>query len=233
MFLKVRCNKAGMEDLVSTGTRIIDELLKGGLIRGTITTIYGESATGKTNICMISALHNAKAKKVIYIDSEGNASKTRLLQLAQNRKILDNILFLKPTTFEEQIEIFNKLKDILNDSVGMVIADSISMLYRVELSNKELFKANQELGKQLSYLLEIARKRHIPCIVTAQVYNDFDARNLKIVGGEIIKYASKIIIKLGNEKNYHYALLEKHPFLPKRKIKFIITQKGLRRPTLF
>ncbi len=222
-----------MEKLVSTGIRIIDELLKGGLIRGTITTIYGESATGKTNICMISALHNAKTKKIIYIDSEGNASKTRLLQLAPNRKILDNLLFLKPTTFEEQIEIFNKLKDMLNDSVGMVIADSISMLYRVELSNKELFKANQELGKQLSYLLEIARKRHIPCIATAQVYNDFDAKNLKIVGGEIIKYASKVIIKLGNEKNYHYALLEKHPFLPKRKVKFIITQKGLMRPTLF
>ncbi len=222
-----------MEKLVSTGIRIIDDLLKGGLIRGTITTIYGESATGKTNICMISALHNAKTKKIIYIDSEGNASKTRLLQLASSRKILDNILFLKPTTFQEQIEIFNKLKDMLNDTIGMVIADSISMLYRVELSNKELFKANQELGKQLSYLLEIARKRHIPCIATAQVYNDFDAKNLKIVGGEIIKYASKVIIKLGNEKNYHYALLEKHPFLPKRKVKFIITQKGLMRPTLF
>ena len=222
-----------MDDLVSTGSTLLDDFFKGGLLKGTITTLYGESATGKTNICMIASINTAKTKKVIYIDSEGNASKIRLLQLAGSKKALDNILFLKPTSFNEQIKVFNQLKDIATKEIGLIVVDSISMLYRVELSSHEVFVVNQELGKQLSYLLELARKNLIPCLITAQVYNDFGTKGLKIVGGEIIKYASKVIVKLGKEKNYLYATLEKHPFLPKRKIKFIITQKGIKKPSLF
>jgi DNA repair protein RadB len=218
-----------MNNILSSGSTVFDELLKGGLEKGKITTIYGISATGKTNLCMITALKIAQTKKVIYIDSEGNASKTRLIQLAgKNNSRLENILILKPTSFEEQISIFDRLKDIINDKIGIIIVDSISMLYRVELANHKLFKINQELGKQLSYLLEIARKKNIPCLISAQVYNDFETKgNVKIVGGEIIKYASKVIIKLSiDDKNNHIAFLEKHPYLPKRKIKFKINQKG-------
>jgi DNA repair protein RadB len=129
----------------------------------------------------------------------------------------------------EQKDIFNRLKDMISDKIGIIIVDTISMLYRVELGGNKLYEINQELGKQLSYLLEIARKREIPCLITAQVYNDFDVPgNMKIVGGEIIKYSSKVLIEITiDERSNRTMILRKHPSLPESKIEFKITQNGL------
>jgi DNA repair protein RadB len=215
---------------VSSGIEVIDDLLKGGFETEVINTIYGPSATGKTNISMLFALKIAKTKRVIYIDTEGNSNQTRLLQLTKDKSLLDNILILKPTNFTEQKEIFNKLKDLATEKIGLIIVDTISMLYRVSFSSKkDMYEINKQLGKQLSYLLEIARKKKIPCLVIAQVYNDFEEKGkMIIVGGEIIKYSSKVMIELiDNNNGSRTAHLRKHPHLPPRKTVFKIVQKGI------
>ena len=214
---------------ISTGASVLDELLDGGYETDIVTTIYGPSSSGKTNICLISALHVAKSKKVIFIDTEGGSSKQRLSQLG-NEKLAGNILFLKPTNFQEQMEIFNRLKDLMNDKIGMVVVDTISMLYRVELGNKEeVYEVNKIMGKQLSYLVEIARKREIPVLISNQVYSNFDEREkCNMVGGDIVTYSSKCLIelKLGPEGT-RIAVLKKHRSLPERQVAFRITERGI------
>ena len=55
------------------------------------------------------------------------------------------------------------------------------------------------LSVQLNLLTEITRKYNIPILLTNQVYSDFDERNaIKIVGGDIITYASKAAISLSS-----------------------------------
>ncbi|MBW2988505.1 DNA repair and recombination protein RadB [Candidatus Woesearchaeota archaeon] len=216
---------------VSTGTKVLDELLCGGYEPGIVTTVYGPASSGKTNICLLAALSVAKSRKVIFIDTEGGISRERLQQLSRGDKALaDNILFLKPTTFKEQMEIFNRLKDLVNEKIGIVIVDTVSMLYRAELGNgKDVYEVNKTLGKQLSYLVEIARKRCIPVLISDQVYSNFDQREeFKLVGGDIINYTSKCLIELKkNPDGSRIAILKKHRSLPQKQIAFRITNRGI------
>lgn len=105
---------------ISAGSEILDGLLDGGYENEIISTIYGPAGSGKTLFCLLAlvkVIEDSK-KKVIFMDTEGGFSAERLMQLNENyKKILDNILFLRPTTFKEQKDAFEKLKDIVNDKI--------------------------------------------------------------------------------------------------------------------
>lgn len=228
-----------MEELnnrIPTGSKILDIMLDGGYEKDVITTIYGPAGSGKTVLCLLCAINVAINKKVVYVDSEGGFSLERLKQIASHinqdyKKLLDNIIFLKPTSFAEQKKSFEKLKDIVNDKVGLIVVDTIAMLYRLELSkNEDIHEVNIELGKQISYLTEIARKKGIPVLITNQVYSDFDARDkVNIVGGDILKYGSKCLIELQITPNGNRRLiLKKHRSLePEKELIFKIVEGGI------
>ena len=189
---------------IPTGSRILDNMLDGGYDPDIITTVYGPGGSGKTVLCLLCAINIAKdGKKVIYVDTEGSFSVERLKQITSSinidyKKILNNIVFLRPTRFEEQKKSFEKLKDIVTDRIGLIIVDTIAMLYRLELGkNEDVYEVNRELGKQIAFLSEITRKKHIPVLVTNQVYADFeDKEKVNIVGGDLLKYGSKCLIEL-------------------------------------
>ena len=128
---------------IPTGSRILDNMLDGGYDPDIITTVYGPGGSGKTVLCLLCAINIAKdGKKVIYVDTEGSFSVERLKQITSSinidyKKILNNIVFLRPTRFEEQKKSFEKLKDIVTDRIGLIIVDTIAMLYRLELGKNE------------------------------------------------------------------------------------------------
>ncbi len=219
---------------ISTGSQVFDDMLRGGYENDIITTVFGPAGSGKTNLCMLCALGTiSNGKRVIYIDSEGGFSIERLKQLCPDNyeKIIDSIIFLKPTSFEEQKNSFEKLREMVNEKIGLIVVDSISMLYRLELGkNEDVYNTNRDLGLQISYLTEIARNKNIPILLTNQVYSSFDERDkINMVGGDILKYGSKCLIELQKaHKNKRKAILRKHRSLPEsEEIIFEIKNEGL------
>jgi len=184
---------------ISTGASVLDKLLEGGYECDAITTVYGPAGAGKTNLAVLAAVQVAKkGKKVIYMDTEGGFSAARLKQIVTNpKKILEKMLFLRPTNFEEQKKAFAKLKQAAaNKKVGLIIIDTISMLYRLHRHDEDIKQANQELGTQIALLNEICRKKKIPVLVTNQVYASFNSGRINMVGGDILKYGSKCLLEL-------------------------------------
>lgn len=218
-----------MDEKVSSGSEIFDKLLDGGYENDIITSVYGPAGTGKTTMCLLAAIEASKNKKIIFIDTEGGFSLTRLRQLAQDYKsVLEKIFVLKPTNFEEQRKVFEKLKGEVNDKIGLIVVDTISNLYRAEFKKEDVQETNRALGKQLSALVEIARKNNLPVLLTNQVYASFDDRNkINIVGGDLLNYRSKCLIELqllhGSKRK---AILRKHRSLPQREIVFEIKESG-------
>ena len=225
------------DNRVRTGSRILDEMLEGGYEKDVITTLYGPAASGKTVLCLLCTINIARAdKKVVYVDTEGGFSIERLRQICSHinndyRKVLDSIIFLKPTSFDEQKKSFEKLRDVISDKIGLIVVDSIAMLYRLELGKSEgAQEVNRELSKQISYLTEIARKKNIPVLITNQVYMDFDEKEkVNIVGGDILKYGSKCLIELQiTPNNNKRAILRKHRSIAEEKeILFKIVEGGI------
>ena len=189
---------------IPTGSKILDKMLNGGYETDIVTTIYGPAGSGKTTLAILCAIKVAIThRKVIYVDTEGGFSAERLIQICSGmhlnyQRVLEKIVFLKPTTFEEQKQNFERLKELITDKIGLVIVDTIAMLYRLEIGkSKDVHDTNRELGRQISFLSEITRKKDIPVIITNQVYSDFEEKGkINIVGGEIIKYGSKCLIEL-------------------------------------
>jgi len=220
---------------ISTGSNAIDKLLDGGLESDIISTFYGPAGSGKTNIALSTTVSVVRSgKKVIFIDTEGGFSFERIKQLSDEfENILKNIILFKPTTFQEQKKYIFLTYDFVKskkEDIGLVVVDSISMLYRLELGDKEAREVNRELARQLQILSDIARKYNIPVLVTNQVYSVFEEKDkLEVVGGDLTKYWSKCLVELKIVGiGIREAILRKHRYLPEgRSVKFRIIDKGL------
>ncbi len=208
--------------------KALDELLGGGLESASITEIYGEPGSGKTNLCLQASRECAlQGKKVAYIDSEG-VSIDRLKQICKKndfKKILDNILFFNPTCFKEQEKMVTNAIKINN--VGMIIFDTFNMFYRLELENNELCVI-RSLNRQIANLQVAARKNDIYSIISGQVYSVEDD-DVKPFSGMGIKHISKTILKLEKKGiGKRRATIIKHRSEPEGKTaNFKITSKGL------
>ena len=105
------------------------------------------------------------------------------------------------------------------------------MLYRLEIGQtKNVHGVNRELGKQISFLSEITRKKSIPVFITNQVYADFDEKDkVNIVGGDIIKYGSKCLIELQTTPNNNRRfIIKKHRSIrEERELLFKIVDGGI------
>ena len=138
----------------------IDELIGGGIEKGTITQIFGPPGSGKSNIALTLTVNVAKNnKKAIYIDTEGGISVERIKQIAKFdfSKIASNIMVFEPTTFTEQNENLKSIEFWLrnnHEDVDLLILDSAVALYRVD--DMKSSKLNKELGKQMGILSKIA-----------------------------------------------------------------------------
>lgn len=222
-----------MNERISSGSKVLDRLLNNGFEKDILTTIYGPAGSGKTCICILTSANIARnGKKVIYIDTEGGFSVERLKQVASDYdEVLKNMMFFKPLSFEEQKEVFDRLRKIIDDKTGLIVLDTVAMLYRLEIGKSEdIYGVNKELGQQLSYLIEIARKKNIPVLITNQVYADFENKNkVNMVGGDILKYSSKCLIELQNlHDGMRKVLLRKHRSISEGKeVIFKIVNEGI------
>lgn len=218
-----------MSERLKTGANFLDAMLKGGYDADAVTTIYGPPGSGKTNFAILAAVEVAKkGKKVIYIDTEGGFSIERLKQIT-DEEVMDNVIFLNPVSFEEQKHAIGQLRELASQRVGLVIVDTISMLYRLQRGDEEYFnKEHKELSSQMRLLNEVARTKKIPVLLISQIYQGFEGQ-VKIVGGDIINYTSKILLELSTRiTGTRVVKLKKHRSQKSgEEKKFKIVEKGV------
>ncbi len=215
----------------------LDDLLAGGFEKGTVTQIYGPPSSGKSNIALSLAVNVAKNnRKVVYIDTEGGISIDRIKQISGHyfENVANNIIVFEPTNFIEQTENLRSIDMWLrkhHDKVDLIVLDSAVALYRVD--EMKSYKLSKELRKQIQLLSNIARNYDIAVLITNQIYNAFDDEGhneIKPVGGDILEYISKVIIRLerGDEISQRTATLMRHRSIGEgRQVTFSITSAGI------
>ncbi len=216
---------------IPSGCQSLDKLLGGGFERGCITEIYGAAGSGKTNICLQTAINVARnGGLVVYVDSEG-VSMERFSQLGGCRAIAKNILFYPVYKFSQQTEVIERVATLTmkKKGISLIIVDSLTEYYRAERGVGEDLSTQKSLAWQLSILSTIARKMNVAVIVTNQVYMDTSTGELKPIGGHALHHNAKTIIhliKIGN--SYREAVLIKHRSRREgEKIRFIIGEHGI------
>lgn len=234
-----------MSDKISTGSFDLNKWLLGGYEKGIVTMLVGPPGSGKSNLSILASCSVAREKKVIFVDTEGGFSIERVKQIVGEKnyeKILENILILNPTNFKEQKEDFKKLLQcVKKETIGLIVVDSMAMLYRLELgekkqNEKKIKEINSDVAIQMKNLVEISRKENIPVLITNQVYHNFLSfeemknkieKEANIVGGDLFKYWSKCIIELKQNGKSRRAILLKHRCLSEREFSFEIKNEGI------
>lgn len=107
---------------ITTGSTALDKILGGGVETSSITELFGEFRTGKTQLshtlCVTSQLSfesKGGQGKVIYLDTEGNFRPERIESIADRfgldvEQTLDNLIICRVFSHEEQM---GNLKNIL------------------------------------------------------------------------------------------------------------------------
>jgi len=205
--------------MIPTGCSSLDKLLKKGLHQGEVTLVYGEAETGKTSLAIQCAVNAARLGfKAIFVDSDGTFSPRRLAQIAgpDLNEVAPNVTVVKPTTFQEQALAIDRLDKYLTPQVGMVVVDTVTSLYRVEVGEprEKTFKLNRELGRQLACLAQIAKTRRVATLITSQVRNVFLEGFVTIepVATRVLRFWSDTVLNLkpADHRNTLKAVLEKH-----------------------
>ncbi|KYK21884.1 DNA repair and recombination protein RadB [Thermoplasmatales archaeon SG8-52-4] len=206
----------------------IDDLLGGGIESKSITEIYGEPGTGKTNLCLQASRECSNlGKKVAFIDSQGVSSE-RFKQICGDsdcKNVLSNILFFNPSSFKEQEKM---IKTAINlENLGLIILDTYNSFYRLMIENDEKY-ADRSLNRQITELQIASVKKNIYVIITGQVYST-ENNDVRPFGGRSIEHMLKTIIKLEKiSKGKRQATIIKHQNKVKgKKAIFSITSKGL------
>ncbi|GBF36482.1 MAG TPA: DNA repair and recombination protein RadB [Methanothermococcus okinawensis] len=208
---------------------MLSDILRGNIEKKTITQIYGPPGVGKTNIAIISMVYFVRrGYRVVYVDTEGGLSVERIRQISGRdfEKVLENLTLYEPETFEEQSKVLEKLFYIKN--IGLVIIDGISSLYRLELSDDVHRNAllNRILGKQILTLLKLAKKKNVAVLLTNQISDTYTG--VKPIGGIVLEYWSKTIVRMERINEIREAILEKHRYIKEgERVKFRIVNEGI------
>ena len=208
-----------MPNFIPTGCISLDKLLGGGFPTGSVSLIYGEAETGKTSLAVQCAVNCARrGNKSLFIDTDGTFSYERLSQIAEYdyEEISPLMIIIRPTSFQEQSKAVDQLEKIITKQFGLIVVDTLTSLYRVELDDqKETYAANRELNRQLAVLTQIAKTCGAAVLVISQVRSVPFAEGveLKPVATRVLNYWSDVVLdmKQTGQTRVIKVLREKHP----------------------
>jgi len=208
-----------LQRLIPTGCISLDKLLGGGFPTERVSLVYGEAETGKTSLAVQCAVNCARRGiKSLFIDTDGTFSYERLSQIAEYdyEKISPLMIIMRPTTFQEQARAIDQLEKVITRKFGLIIVDTVTSLYRVELDDpKETYAANRELNRQLAVLTQIVKTCGVAALIISQVRSVplGETIEIKPVATRVLNYWSDIVLdmKQTGQTRVIKVLREKHP----------------------
>ncbi|CAH1978152.1 unnamed protein product [Acanthoscelides obtectus] len=233
---------------LTTGSKELDKLLGGGIETGSITEIFGEFRTGKTQICHTLAVtcqlpieSGGGEGKCLYIDTEGTFRPERLLAVAERyqmngQDVLDNVAYARAYNTDHQTELLIQASAMMSDArYALLVVDSAMALYRTDYSGRgELSARQMHLARFLRMLLQLADVFGIAVVITNQVVAQvdgaamFNADPKKPIGGNIMAHASttRLYLRKGRGETRMCKIYDS-PCLPESEAMFAINPDGI------
>ncbi len=231
---------------LATGSKMMDELLGGGLETQTITEFYGEYGSGKSQLChqlcvnvQLPPEQGGLGGGALYIDTENTFRTERIVQMAQHlgldpEEVSKNIIYADAYTSDHQIFLLeNADKVIKENGVRMIIIDSLTSHFRSEYLGREMLaERQQKLNKHMHKLIRLARAFNIVAVVTNQVMSKpdvFFGNAVHPIGGHIVAHTShtRVYLRKSARGRVRIARLVSSPYLPEGERVFRITENGV------
>mmetsp|Transcript_2526 Transcript_2526/g.6694 ORF Transcript_2526/g.6694 Transcript_2526/m.6694 type:complete len:314 (-) Transcript_2526:109-1050(-) len=233
---------------LSTGSSDLDALLRGGIETGSITEMFGEFRTGKTQLChtlcvtaQMSVANGGGEGKALYIDTEGTFRPERLVSIAERfgldpQDVLDNVAFARAYNSDHQMQLLTQACAMMAESrFALVVVDSATALYRTDYTGRgELAARQQHMARFLRHLQRICDEFGVAVVITNQVVAQVDGGAMfavdpkKPIGGNIIAHASQTRLYLRKGRgDTRVCKIYDSPTLPESEATFAIAEEGI------
>jgi DNA repair protein RadA len=231
---------------LTTGSKIIDDLLGGGLETQTITEFYGEYGSGKSQVChqlcvnvQLPLEQGGLAGGALYVDTENTFRTERLVSMSQHlgldpEQVARNVIVADAYTSDHQIFLLENADQIVKDNnIRLIIVDSLTSHFRSEYVGREtLAPRQQKLNKHMHKLIRLARAFNAAAVVTNQVMSKpdvFFGDAVHPIGGHVVGHSShtRVYLRKAGRGPVRIARLVSSPYLPDGEGVFKITGNGV------
>ena len=235
---------------ITSGSKELDTLLGGGFESNSITELFGEFRTGKTQIChtlcvtcQLPRNEGGGEGKAIYIDTEGTFRPEKLAPIAERfgldpKQVIENVFYARAYNSDHQNRLLLQVCALMcEQKFSLLIVDSATALYRTDYTGRgELSNRQMSLAKFLRNLQKIADEHKIVVVITNQVVatvdgNAFGGNDKKPIGGHIMAHAcqTRLYLKKGLKQNRICKIYDS-PSLPESEATYSITDRGIDDP---
>ena len=236
---------------LTSGCSSVDELLGGGFETKSITELFGEFGSGKTQFSHQLAVNSMlpisegglsdpeNPSHVFFIDTEDTFRPERIRQMAEGKgldadEVLSRCHVARAYNSAHQMLLVDEVKRQSSGiNVKMIVVDSIISHFRAEFVGRGMLAPRQQkLNRHLKDLKQLADVNNALVLVTNQVMSKPDAMwgdPTKPIGGHVLAHASTFRLYLRKAKGgRRIARLVDSPNLPDGECVYQVCEDGLR-----
>jgi DNA repair protein RadA len=231
---------------LTSGSKVIDALLDGGLETQTITEFYGEYGSGKSQIChqlcvnvQLPPERGGLNGAALYVDTENTFRTERIVQMSRHlgldpEQVVKNIIYAEAYTSDHQMFLLDNADQVIKENnVKIIIVDSLTAHFRSEYIGREMLAPRQQkLNKHMHKLIGLARAFNAVAVVTNQVMakpDVFFGDAVHPIGGHIVGHTShtRVYLRRAAHGPVRIARLVSSPYLPEGEEIFKVTENGI------
>ena len=190
------------ENLLSSGSLLIDKVLGGGIGYGRVTEVFGAESSGKTTLCLqFAAQCQKEGGRVAYIDVENAVDVVYAKKLGVDTNAL---MFSQPSSGEEALGIAEML--VKSGNVNLIIVDSVAALTPQaeldgEMGDQNIGLLARLMGKAMRKLAGALNESNCAIIFINQIRDKINTGfsmgdPTTTTGGRALKFFASTRIKL-------------------------------------
>ena len=175
----------------SSGIPELDNVLGGGIVRGSLVLVGGDPGIGKSTLLTEISAHLAKDHKVLYLSAEESCSQVKL-RCERLHLNSDNLFLLNETNIDNAEEAFLQAE--------YVVVDSIQAVY-TEALNSSAGSVGQ-VRECASKLMRIAKSHGITFFIVGHV-----TKEGALAGPKVLEHIMDTVLYFEGERTENFKIL--------------------------
>lgn len=181
------------EQRYHTGSKELDRVLGGGIVKGSLVLLSGDPGIGKSTILLQICQHLGRKLKILYVSGEESRRQLKL-RAARLNVTSENLYVMAETDIEIIVET------IRSEKPELVMIDSIQTMNFTELSSSP--GSVTQVRECTNALIRAAKALDIPVIVVGHVNKDG-----AIAGPKVLEHIVDAVLYFEGDRQMSYRIL--------------------------
>lgn len=178
---------------IRTGMEELDNVLGGGIVKGSLILVTGEPGIGKSTILLQICLNLSKTNKILYVS--GEESRRQIKLRADRLGFSDGEIYLLTKTDIEEICEYAK-----TEKPDILIIDSVQTMHKDDINSSP--GSISQVKEVTSALMTLAKTEEIPVFVVGHVNKEG-----AVAGPKVMEHMVDAVLYFEGDRSQEYRIL--------------------------